>query len=251
MENVTYGWGFPPNLSTYGPGIDHLIIVVHWFMLALFVGWGIYLVYCLVRFRKREGHQANYESTHSKFPKMVEIGVVVFEAFLLIGLSFPIWSQYRDKFPAEKDSLVVRVVAQQFVWNIHYPGRDNRFGKADPKFVSDGNPLGIDPSDPAGRDDIITVNQLHFPAHKPVIAHITSKDVIHSFAIPVLRVKQDANPGMVIPVWFEATNTGQFEIACAQLCGVGHTLMRGFVSIDTPEEYAAWMAEQEKDLEQL
>ncbi|MBI4374517.1 MAG: cytochrome c oxidase subunit II, partial [Deltaproteobacteria bacterium] len=93
----------------------------------------------------------------------------------------------------------------------------------------------------AGRDDIVSVNQLHFPVGKPVIARISSTDVIHSFTIPVLRVKQDAVPGMVTPVWFQATGTGQYEVGCAQLCGVGHTLMRGFVSIDTPEEFETWI----------
>ncbi len=245
MDNsLTYGWGFPPNFSTYGSQIDHLIVVVHYFMAVLFVGWGAFLVYCLIRFRQRPGHKANYESTHSKFPKMVEVGVVIFEAFLLIGLSYPIWSKYKTGFPAEKDSIVVHVIAQQFVWNIHYPGPDNQFGRVDPKLVSDSNAIGLDLQDPAAKDDIVTINQLHFPVNKPVIAQITSKDVIHGFGIPVLRVKQDAIPGMMIPIWFEANKTGQFEIACAQLCGVGHTLMRGFVTVDTPEAFDAWLKEQ-------
>lgn len=248
MENVTYGWGFPPNLSTYGADIDKLINVVHWFMAILFVGWGIFFVYCLIRFRKRAGHAASYESSHSKAPKFLEIGIAIFEAFLLIGLSYPVWSKIRTEFPPVNEALTIRVVAQQFVWNIHYPGRDGQFGKTNPKLTSDSNPLGLDSQDPAARDDIFTVNQLHFPVHKPVIVHLSSKDVIHSFAIPVLRVKQDVIPGLSIPVWFQANQTGQYEIACAQLCGVGHTLMRGFVTIDTPEQYAAWMTEQESYL---
>ena len=247
MDKI-YGWTLPPNLSTYGGEIDRLIVVVHWFMAALFVGWGLFLIYCLIRFRRRPGHPAEHESTRSKVPKLIEIGVVVFEAFLLVGLSFPVWSKYRNQFPPESESLVVRVVAQQFVWNIHYPGRDGQFGKTDTRWLSDSNPLGLDPSDPAARDDIISVNQFHFPVGKPVIVRLSSKDVIHSFSIPVLRVKQDVIPGMTIPVWFEATATGQYEIACAQLCGVGHTLMRGFVSIDSPEAFDAWMTEQEAAL---
>ena len=248
MENATYGWGLPPDISTYGPAIDHLIIVVHWFMLVLFVGWGCFFVYCLIRFRQKPGHAASYESSHSKLPKALEVGVVLFEAFLLISLSFPIWSKFKTGFPPENEAMIVRVVAQQFVWNIHYPGRDRQFGKTDVKLISDSNPLGLDPSDPVGKDDIITINQLHFPVHQPVIVHLSSKDVIHSFSIPVLRVKQDAVPGSPSSVWFEATQTGNFEIACAQLCGVGHTLMRGFVSVDTPEQFNTWMAEQESQL---
>lgn len=248
METTPYGWGFPPNLSTYGAAIDHLIVVIHWFMLVLFVGWGFFLVYCLIRFRSREGHRADYQSVKSPFPKLLELGIVLFEVFLLVGLSYPIWSNYKNDLPPRDQALVVRVVAQQFVWNIHYPGRDQAFGRAEGQFVTDSNPLGLDMTDPAAQDDIVSVNQFHFPVGKPVIVELSSKDVIHSFTIPVLRVKQDAVPGIPSRVWFQATQTGQFEIACAQLCGVGHTLMRGFVSIDTPEEYQTWMTEQEQAL---
>ena len=109
--------------------------------------------------------------------------------------------------------------------------------------MSGDNPLGLDADDPDGKDDITTVNQLHFPVGKDVIVQISSKDVIHSFNIPVLRVKQDAVPGARIPIWFKATQPGHFELACAQLCGLGHYRMRADVLIDTPEEYAKWQAE--------
>lgn len=244
MENVTYGWWFPPNVSAHGAIVDQLINIMHWFMLVLFVGWGIFFIYCLVRFRAREGHKASHELPHTKTPKYLEIGIVIFEAVILVGLSYPAWSKLKTSFPPEDKSLVIRIVAQQFAWNIHYPGPDGVFGNTDPKFLSDSNSIGLDPNDPNGKDDITTLNQLHFPVNKPVIARLSSKDVIHSFFIPVLRVKQDAVPGMVIPIWWEANKTGQFEIACAQLCGNGHTTMRGFVSIDTPEEYDAWVKEQ-------
>ncbi len=245
MQNLSYGWWFPPDVSVDGHIIDSLINTVHWFMAALFVGWGIFFVYCLIRFRQRPGHAADPVLTHSKFPKFVEIGVVLFEAFLLIGLAYPAWSRLRTEFPKPEDSTVIRIVAQQFLWNIHYPGRDNIFGRTDPKLVSDSNPLGLDFNDPHAKDDLVTPNQLHFPVNKPVLAHLTSKDVIHSFFIPVLRVKQDAVPGISIPIYWKAKQTGQFEIACAQLCGNGHTIMRGFVSIDTPEQFKIWIKEQE------
>lgn len=245
MEPSIYGWGLPPNLNTYGAGVDQLIIVLHWFMFALFTGWGIFFIYCLIRYRQRPGHKASYESAHSKLPKYLEVGVALFEAALLVGVSYPVWSKLRYDIPAEKDATLIRVVAQQFVWNIHYPGKDNTFGRVDPKLTNDSNPLGLDANDPAAADDVITVNQLHFPVNKPVIAKLSSKDVIHSFSIPVLRVKQDAIPGSVIPLWWEANQTGNFEIACAQLCGNGHTIMRGFVTIQTQEEFDTWLGEQE------
>ena len=104
--------------------------------------------------------------------------------------------------------------------------------------------MGLDPSDPAGRDDITTLNQLHLPVGKTALIYLTSRDVLHSFFIPVMRVKQDVIPGMRIPVWFTPVKTGQWEIACAQLCGLGHYRMRGFLTIHTLEEYEKWVKEQ-------
>src|SRR5579885_1331911 len=248
MDTVNYGWGLPPNVSSNGAVIDHLINIMHVFMIVLFIGWGAFFLYCLFRFRARPGHKASYELPQSKFPKFLEIGIVIFEAAILVGLSYPAWSRLKNDLPKPEDAINIHIVAQQFAWNIHYPGPDNVFGRTDPKFISDSNPLGLDPDDPKGKDDIVTLNQLHFPVHKPVLATVSSKDVIHSFFIPVLRVKQDAIPGMKVPIWWEAKDTGQFEIACAQLCGNGHTLMRGFVSIDTPEQYDAWVKDQEAEL---
>ncbi len=244
MTEAKYGWGLPPDISTHGAAIDNLIIVLHVFMVALFVGWGIYLLYCLVRFRQRQGHKASYESAHSKFPKYLEVGVVLFEVFLLVGLSFPVWSKLKTDFPEENKATVVRVVAQQFAWNIHYPGLDGKFGPTKVELITGDNPIGVDRKDPAGRDDIISVNQFHFPVNKPVIVHLSTIDVIHSFSVPVLRVKQDAIPGLDIPMWFEATQTGQFDIQCAQLCGLGHSRMRGFVVIEEDEKYQAWLKEE-------
>ncbi|TMB20055.1 MAG: hypothetical protein E6J65_16975, partial [Deltaproteobacteria bacterium] len=169
--------------------------------------------------------------------------VVVVEIFLLFGLSTPVWLSYKNNVPDAKKALHVRLVAEQFAWNFQYPGKDGKFGKNDPSQISGDNPLGIDPEDPAGKDDLVTVNNLHVPANRPVIVDVSSKDVIHSFNIPVLRVKQDTIPGQLISVWFEATQTGHFELACAQLCGLGHYRMRGDVLIDTPEEFAKWQAE--------
>jgi cytochrome c oxidase subunit 2 len=149
------------------------------------------------------------------------------------------------------------VVGEQFAWNVHYPGPDGEFGRTDPTLVDQQtNPLGIDRSDPAAQDDLTTINQLHLPVNRPAIVHLSSKDVIHSFMLNEFRVKQDAVPGIDIPAHFTPTVTTDemrerlgdpkfnYEIACAQLCGLGHFRMRGFVHIDTPEEYQAWLASQ-------
>ncbi len=248
MNNVPkyYGWGLPFDASTHGAEIDRLIHILHGFMVLLFVGWLIFLIYCLIRFRQRPGHNALHHVKHFKTPAVVETGVALFEGVLLFGLALPMFHQYRLDLPARDKSLEVRVVAEQFAWNIHYPGPDRIFGKTDIKLVSATNPLGLDRNDPAAKDDITTINQLHVPTGKPVICYLRSKDVIHSFFLPVMRVKQDTVPGMETPVWFEAKKTGDFEIACAQLCGIGHYRMRGFFTIHEPKEFERWLAEQGK-----
>ncbi len=239
-----YGWWLPADFSTTGAGIDRLIVIIHIFMAVLFVGWFIFLVYLIVRFRDRPGHKAHYHTEHFKVPTYLEVGVAVFEMFLLAAFSYPVWHRTHNEFPTRDQALQVKVVAEQFAWNVHYAGKDGVFGRVDAKLMNSTNPIGLDPDDPAGKDDITTINQLHIPVGKPVIVDLTSKDVIHSFFLPVMRVKQDVIPGQSIPVWFQATGAGDFEIACAQLCGLGHYRMKGFFTIDTPEKFAAWMEEQ-------
>lgn len=251
MEPSAYKWlPLPPDFSTHGHQVDVLIEYIHVVMAILFVGWGIFFVYCLFRFRQREGHKAQYAPIGGKFAKTVEVAVILVEAILLVGLSMPAWASYKSPPINDRDAVTVRVVAEQFAWNVHYPGRDGIFGRTDPKFINNvSNSLGLDPADPAGKDDIVTLNELHFPVNRNVIVNISSKDVIHSFWINVLRVKQDAVPGMVIPIWFQATHTGVFDISCAQLCGLGHYRMRGAAYIDSPEDYAKWMSEREAELQ--
>lgn len=239
-----YEWGMPLNASAHGAGIDKLIFILHVSMTLLFVGWFIFLVYTLIRFRQRKNHIATGAEHHFKLPTVVEVMVAVFELVLLVTFSIPLWQQMRQQFPEKGKGLEVRVVAQQFAWNVHYPGKDGRFGKTAANLMNSGNPVGLDLTDPSAKDDIVTINQLHVPVHVPVTAHLSSKDVIHSFDLPEMRVKQDVIPGQSIRVWFEAAKTGNFEIACAQLCGLGHYRMRGFFIVETPEQFEAWLAEQ-------
>ena len=241
-----YGWGLPFDASTHGAQIDRLIIIIHIFMAILFFGWLIYLVMALIRFRQRPGHKATYHLNHFKAPTYIEVAVALFEVALLVGFSFPIFNHYRNVPPSLDKAVQVRIVAEQFAWNVHYPGPDGLFGKTDPHWIGAGNPVGLDPNDPNGKDDITAINQLHIPVHKPVVIRLSSKDVIHSFFLPVMRVKQDVIPGQVIPVWFEATQTGKFEIGCAQLCGLGHYRMRGLFAIESPEEFNQWILEHSK-----
>jgi cytochrome c oxidase subunit 2 len=249
--------GLPEVASEHGARLDFTLGLVHVLMLALFAGWAIYFVFVLARFRRSRNPRASYAGAEGKASKWIEGAVIVAEAVLLIGFSFPLWAERVEAFPPAGEATVVRVVGEQFAWNVHYPGPDGKFGRTDPGLIDlEANPLGLDREDPAAKDDITTVNQLHLPVNRPAIVHLSSKDVIHSFALQEMRIKQDAVPGLSIPVWFVPTVTTEemrrrkgnpqynYEISCAQLCGLGHYRMRGFLTVDTPESWRAWLDEQ-------
>ena len=240
--------GLPVAASAHAGEIDEMIVLVHWLMLVLFVGWGIYFVYVLFRFRSSANPKASYAGAKGKISKGTEGAIVVIEAVLLIVYAVPAWARRVAQFPAENEATVVRVVSEQFAWNVQYAGADGKFGRTDVKLVAPENPLGLDRTDPDAKDDITTINQLNLPVDRPVLVRLSTKDVIHSFGLPEMRVKQDAIPGMQIPVWFVPTRVGAYEIACAQLCGLGHFRMRGFVNIQTSDDYGKWMADQQKEL---
>ena len=239
---------FPIQASTHAAEVDHMTILVHWLMLVLFIGWGFFFVFVLFRFRKGANPKASYTGAHGKFAKSTEVGVAIIEIGLLIFYAIPAWATRVKAFPAENQAVVVRVVAEQFAWNVHYPGPDGKFGRTDIKLVSADNPLGLDRSDPNAKDDITTINQLNLPVDRPILVHLSSKDVIHSFGLYEMRVKQDAIPGMTIPVWFIPNRVGEYEIACSQLCGLGHFRMRGFITIQSAADYQKWYDDQEKEL---
>jgi cytochrome c oxidase subunit 2 len=239
---------FPAQASTHAAEVDHMTILVHWLMLVLFVGWGFFFLFVLFRFRKSANPKASYTGAHGKFAKSTEVAVALIEIGLLIFYAIPAWATRVKAFPAESQAVVVKVVAEQFAWNVQYPGPDGKFGRTDIKLVSADNPLGLDRSDPNAKDDITTINQLNLPIDRPVLVHLSSKDVIHSFGLYEMRVKQDAIPGMTIPVWFIPNRVGEYEIACSQLCGLGHFRMRGFLTIQSAADYQKWYDDQEKEL---
>jgi cytochrome c oxidase subunit 2 len=240
--------GLPIAASTHAGDIDRMIVLVHWLMLVLFVGWGGFFLFVLVRFRHSANPKASYVGAKGKFAKSTEIAVAIVEIVLLVFYAIPAWATRVKAFPAGSDAVVVRVIGEQFAWNVHYPGPDGKFGRTDPKLVSADNPIGLDRTDPDAKDDITTINQLNLPVDRPVLVHLSSKDVIHSFGLYEMRVKQDAVPGLDIPVWFIPDRVGQYEITCSQLCGLGHYRMRGFVSIKSAADYQAFLAEEGKAL---
>ncbi|MBI2433411.1 MAG: cytochrome c oxidase subunit II [Candidatus Hydrogenedentes bacterium] len=264
----------PTLASEHGAKIDQLLLLEHALILAVVGGWLLYFVYVLCRFRRKRQPVANHEGARSHRAHVVEVIVFGAEVGLLVLLSIPFFTRQVTALPGPgPEELRVRAVAQQYQWNIHYPGPDGIFSAArldlvddvnnplgldhdDPYLVDDvNNPLGLDHDDPYGKDDIVKRGQLVLPVGKSVTIYLSSKDVVHSFALPEFRVKQDAIPGMVIPVRFTPTMTTeafqrikknpqrQFEIVCAQLCGQGHFSMRGVVEVLTPQAFEAWLKE--------
>ncbi len=222
-------WWLPPNISTYyGPKIDQLFYLILWLTGVIFVGVQSALLYFLFRYRAQDGVKATYTHGNNRLEVIWTVTPAVILVFLTIW-SQVVWSEIKG--PPPSGAIPIEIQAEQFAWNVHYPGPDGKFGTA---------------------DDIKTINQLHIPVGKPVRVRLTSigKDgkhpVIHSFFLPEFRLRQDVVPGMAIDVWFEATRTGQYEIACSQFCGLGHYRMRGYLSIHSQEGFDAWLKEQGK-----
>jgi cytochrome c oxidase subunit II len=252
MEKITEIFGkilsLPVLASEHGANVDKLIIYVHMLMAALFIGWMLYFVVALVKFHHKANPKADYEGIKGHASSYIELVVALIEAVLLLGFAVPLWAGAVDNFPKASDHpTTIRIVAQQFGWNVFYPGPDGEFGKQDYSLVTADNPWGFDKSDPNGKDDFQTLNLIHVPVGRPVIITITSKDVIHSFKVIAMRVTQDAIPGVRIPLHFTPTKVGIYQINCAQLCGNGHSSMAaGRLSVDTQEDFDKWLAKQAK-----
>ena len=242
--------GLPELASEHGRSVDNLIIYVHWLMVVLFIGWLGYFAYALLRFRRSRHPKADYHGVRGHASSYIEGMVALVEGVLLLAVAVPFWARAVDKFPKQEESTLVQVVAQQFAWNVRYPGKDGKFGKQEMRFVNDTNVFGVDPNDPNGKDDVQIPNEIHVPLvknpdgeYKPVIIWISSKDVIHSFKVIAMRITQDAIPGMRIPIWFRPTREGRYQINCAQLCGNGHSSMSGgFITVESQEAFDKWLA---------
>ena len=261
-----YGWSLPVAASSYAGSIDFGIWLLHAAMLGIFALWGAFFIYLLVKYRSRPGVAAVREDhgetparitlpdSLSKFPfaqllyrnkgelksLIPDAVILMFEIALILFYAIPVWSKIKVNMPEVKDPVRVEIVAEQFGWSIHYAGPDGKLGPRRSELVHFSNPIGLDREDPASADDVVMGNEMRLPVDKTVLIDLVSKDVIHSFFIPEFRIKQDAMPGLKIPMWITPNKTGKFEISCAQLCGFAHSLMRGDVYVQTQEEFDAW-----------
>ncbi len=172
------------------------------------------------------------------------VTTVILTGFIIVGMR--LWSNVYSAPPP--DALLVEVTGEQFMWNTRYAGKDGIFGRTDPKLVTTDNHLGLDKNDPASKDDITLLNQMFLPLDRPVRIRLRSKDVLHSFFLPNFRVKQDAVPGMNIEFWFVPKKLGEYEIACSELCGLGHYRMRGILNVVSPGDFEKWLETQNAEL---
>ena len=242
--------GLPALASEHGADVDKLIYYVHYLMIVLFIGWTAYFFYTLWRFRRGKNPKADYVGVTSHASSWVEVAVAAVEVVLLVGFAIPLWARVADQFPKEGESQLVRVTGQQFAWSARFPGADGKYGKQDVKLVSSTNPFGLHQlddtlkaADADGKDDVNLPagSDIVIPVGTNIIVSVTSLDVIHSFKVLALRVTQDAIPGLRIPIHFKATHTNTYQINCAQLCGVGHSTMKGILKVVPPDEFQTWL----------
>lgn len=237
-------WWFPPPINTYAANFDSYFSLniavagIIFFLAQAALGWFIW------RFRN-QGRRVR----HTEGNNRLEVVWTVVTLALFLAASVPsavLWSRVHLDL-LSPTAMSVELLGQQFAWNVRYPGPDGRYGRTSARFVNDaaGNPFGIDDGDPAGKDDVVS-GALRIPAGKPVLLRLHSRDVIHSFFVRELRVKQDLVPGMEIPLKIEADKPGEYEIACSELCGLGHHQMRGLLIVMPPAQFDAWLRQQQE-----
>ena len=224
---MNFSWLMPETVSTFGPALDNLYYVILWITGIVFFATEITLVAFLVKYRHKEGRKAEYIHGSNK----AEVIWTVTPFVIVMGLAIyskGLWDEIRDPASIPPDVYAIDVTAKQFEWNATYAGADGQFGTG---------------------DDFVVRNDLHIPVDQAIRVNLRAEEVIHSFFLPEFRVKQDAVPGMNTPVWFEATRTGEFTLACAELCGLGHYRMKGSITVHSQADFQAWVAGQQADEE--
>ena len=206
-----------------------------------FVVINLFVVYTLWRFRHRDGQRAAYEPENKK----LEYWLTGITTVGIIGLLAPGLAVYAAYVSPPADAMVLEIVGQQWQWRFRLGGESGRFGGSDARFVSATNPLGLDPADPLAQDNVVVLgNEIHLPLNRPVKVIMRSHDVLHDFFVPPFRARMNIVPGQVSSFWFTPTVPGRYEAMCAQLCGVGHANMRGFVVVEDPAAFQAWLKTQ-------
>ena len=233
-------WWFTDIASNWG-SIDTTVLITFWVCGVVFVAVGLFMAYSVWKFRHREDARADYEPENPR----LELWLTIVTAVGVVAMLAPgliVWDEYVN---VPEDAQEFEVLAKQWQWSFRFPGEDGKFGTVDVKNITSDNPFGMNPNDPRGEDDVlVNTNTVHLPINQPLKALLRSNDVLHDFFVPEFRAKMDSVPGMITYFWFEPTKEGKYEILCAELCGQGHYTMRGWVQVDTQEDFDAWIAGQ-------
>jgi cytochrome c oxidase subunit 2 len=222
--------------------IDDTMGITFWVTGTGFVAVVLFMAYCLYRFRHQPGRRASYEPENRKLEGWLAV-ITAIAVVVLLAPGLLVWDQFIN---VPKGAMEVEAMGQQWLWSYRFPGADNQLGATDPRFVDSGNPMGLNPNDPRGQDDLlVTSGDLHLPIGKPIKMLLRSIDVLHDFYVPEIRAKMDLVPGLVTYFWFAPTKTGEFDILCAAFCGMGHPQMRGKLVIESQSDFKTWLAAQQ------
>lgn len=234
-------WRATPVASNWG-SIDEIMALTFIITGIGFVAVGLFLVFCLWRFRHKPGSKADYEPENARLELILTI-ITTLAVVILLAPGLLVWGQFVT--PPE-NAAQIEAVGVQWNWSFRLPGADYQLGTSDVRMIDATNSLGVNPGDPRSADDlIITDGELHLPVNKPVKVLLRSVDVLHDFYIPQVRAKMDLVPGIVSYLWFTPTTVGEYEILCAAYCGNGHPQMRGKLIVDSDEDYEKWLHAQQ------
>ncbi len=234
-------WWSTPIASNWGY-IDDTIDLTFWITGVVYILILFFMAYCVWKFQYREDRRADYEPENNK----LEWGLTILTTLGVAGMLAPGLIVWNDFITVPKEATAFEVVGQQWAWNYRLPGKDGKLGTAATQNITDENPLGINPNDPSGQDDVLIQSEdLHLEVGKPVKVLMRSIDVLHDFYVPQFRAKMDMVPGTITYFWMTPTRTGTFDVLCAELCGVAHHAMRSKVVVDNASDYQTWLAEQE------
>lgn len=233
-------WWWTPIASNWSY-IDHTLIATFWITGVVFFAVVAFMAYCIFRFRHVDGRKADYEPENRRLESWLTVVTAIGVAAMLVPGLF-VWHQF---ITVPADAAQVEVMGQQWRWAYRLPGNDGKLGTTDVQFIGPDNPLGINPNDPNGRDDVVVDGgDLHLPLGRPVKVLLRSIDVLHNFYVPEFRAKMDMIPGSVTYFWFTPTRAGEFDVLCAELCGLAHSQMRGKVVVESAQAYERWRAGQ-------
>jgi cytochrome c oxidase subunit II len=245
--HIAKTWWFPPSITPVGNQIDHQFFLTFILTGIVFVLAQVALAWLIFRYRDH-GQKAKFvRGNHALEVIWTLITLVIFVGLGVMAANA--WGEVHFGGPAP-GALEVEVTGVQFQWNFRYPGPDGKFGRINVKDIdaSVGNPLGVDPNDPEGKENIV-VPDLYLPVNRPIELMLRSQDVIHSFFVRELRVKQDCVPGLVIPIHFEVNKVGDYEVTCNQLCGLGHYHMHAMLHVMSQADFDQWEKKQWASLE--